>query len=277
MPKPYSSDGTCSLYLGDCREILPALGVTADCVIADPPYSETSAEWDRWPDGWLETAASVARSMWCWLPFRQFAAPPYRGQEFAAAGWRLSHDVEAEWDHAVWEKANGSSPSSGSRRVHEPVSHWYQGSWNEICRQVPRVPHDGPFKGTIRKKPDRAGHHRAPSSRRRLVRRRPPRCPLGHQGAEHARESHPPVRKPVPVLSLLIGYACHPPASWSTRSPVQVPRSTQPGCPAAARSASSCTSLTPTLPRAALAKPTCSAVPRERCHPDQRREENGDA
>lgn len=160
MPRPYWSDGTRSLYLGDCREILPALGVKADCVIADAPYSETSAEWDRWPDGWLETAASVTRSMWCWLPFRQFATPPYRGQEFAAAGWRLSHDVEAEWDHAVWEKANGSSPSSGRfRRVHEPVSHWYQGSWNEIYRQVPRVPHDGPFKGTIRKKPNRAGHH----------------------------------------------------------------------------------------------------------------------
>jgi len=150
--KPYYDGEAVTLYHGDCREILPALGITADLVMADPPYSETGLAWDRWPAGWLDAAAAVTRSMWCWLPFRQFAAAPFRGREFAAAGWRLSHDAEAEWDHLTWEKNTGSSPAADRlRRVHEPVSHWYRGAWGGIYRNVPRLPHDGPFKGTVRR------------------------------------------------------------------------------------------------------------------------------
>lgn len=36
---PYYDDGTVSLYLGDCREVLPSLD-RVDHVITDPPYSE---------------------------------------------------------------------------------------------------------------------------------------------------------------------------------------------------------------------------------------------
>ena len=85
MTEPYWSDGQVALYLGDCREILPALStsevhterptrlaagktfcacgqpwpcararIPADCIVADPPYGETSLAWDRWPEGWLD-------------------------------------------------------------------------------------------------------------------------------------------------------------------------------------------------------------------------------
>ena len=36
---PYYDHAGITLYRGDCREILPHLGVEADVVIADPPYS----------------------------------------------------------------------------------------------------------------------------------------------------------------------------------------------------------------------------------------------
>lgn len=39
-PEPYWTDGQVTLYLGDCREVLPALGVTADCIVADPTQME---------------------------------------------------------------------------------------------------------------------------------------------------------------------------------------------------------------------------------------------
>lgn len=34
--KPYFTDGTVTIYHGDCREILPALEY--DCIVTDPPY-----------------------------------------------------------------------------------------------------------------------------------------------------------------------------------------------------------------------------------------------
>jgi site-specific DNA-methyltransferase (adenine-specific) len=210
MSAPYFTDGRVELHLGDMREILPALGVTADCIVADPPYGETSLPWDRWPDGWLEAAAAVTRSMWCWLPFRQFAAAPYRGIEFDAAGWRLSHDAEAEWDHVTWEKNTGSGPAADRlRRVHEPVSHWYQGRWDGVYRNVPRLPHDGPFKGTVVKKNDRAAYRSGGSY--------PPRDWVD-DGKRAARtiirstnlrgKAIHPTEKPADVLGVLITYAC---------------------------------------------------------------------
>ena len=132
-PVPYWADETCALYLGDCREILPALGVKADCIIADPPYESTSLAWDKWPEGWLEAAAAVSNSMWCFLPMRQFAEPPYRGIEFRAAGWRMSQD-------AVWEKHNGSGFAADRLKcVHETMTHWYRGRWGDVYHETPRV------------------------------------------------------------------------------------------------------------------------------------------
>jgi len=39
LPEPYYQDAACTIYHGDCREILPLLG-NVDHVITDPPYSE---------------------------------------------------------------------------------------------------------------------------------------------------------------------------------------------------------------------------------------------
>lgn len=50
--KPYYADEAVTLYLGDFRDVLPNLIAPVDCVVADPPYGETSLAWDKWPDGW---------------------------------------------------------------------------------------------------------------------------------------------------------------------------------------------------------------------------------
>jgi len=36
--KPYYQDDNCTIYNGDCREILPSLDAVADLLISDPPY-----------------------------------------------------------------------------------------------------------------------------------------------------------------------------------------------------------------------------------------------
>lgn len=101
-PVPYFDDGQMTLYLGDCREILPQLGgpgwgIEPDCVIADPPYGETSLEWDRWPDGWLAVVADVTRSMWCFGSMRMYLRHSAEFDRY----WNLSQDV-------VWRKRNGT-------------------------------------------------------------------------------------------------------------------------------------------------------------------------
>lgn len=130
-PAPYYEDGSVTLYCGDCRDVLPALGARFDAAVADPPYVATRMGWDRWPDGWLGVVASVTDAMWCFGTLRMFMS---RFAEFAAAGWRLSHD-------AVWEKHNGSGFARDRLRcVHELMTHWYRGAWADVRHVVPTVP-----------------------------------------------------------------------------------------------------------------------------------------
>jgi site-specific DNA-methyltransferase (adenine-specific) len=118
--KAYYSNDAVALYVGDMREVLPALDVTADLVLADPPYGETTLAWDRWPDGWLDVAATVSRSLWCFGSMRMFGE---RWREFGNVGWKLSQDV-------VWEKHNGSGFAADRfKRVHEAATHWYRTRW----------------------------------------------------------------------------------------------------------------------------------------------------
>lgn len=197
-PKPYFTDGLVSLYLGDCREVLPALGVTADLAVADPPYQCTSLAWDRWPDGWLEVAATVSRSLWCFGSLRVFGE---HWPEFAAAGWKLSQDI-------IWEKHNGSGFAADRfKRVHEQPAHWYRGPWSGIYREVPRVPYDGPDNNRAGKRRSQPAHtgtigNSGYSSADRLM-RSVIKAPKPHRGiAVH------PSEKPPAVLAAMISYGC---------------------------------------------------------------------
>jgi site-specific DNA-methyltransferase (adenine-specific) len=125
---PYYTDGSVTLWHGDMRALIPALQLTADCIVADPPYGETSLAWDRWPDGWPTAAAGVASSMWCFGSMRMFLD---RHDEFRL--WSMSQDV-------VWEKHTGTSPVADRfKRVHEYALHWYRGPWSAIHHETPRV------------------------------------------------------------------------------------------------------------------------------------------
>jgi site-specific DNA-methyltransferase (adenine-specific) len=51
--KPYYADKRVRLYLGDFREVLPALEAeSVDLLLTDPPYGSTNLSWDR-PVDWL--------------------------------------------------------------------------------------------------------------------------------------------------------------------------------------------------------------------------------
>ena len=56
--KPYYSDDLVTLYLGDCREILPLLNVAADVLLTDPPYFKVKQ--DEWDNQWRKAAEFLA-------------------------------------------------------------------------------------------------------------------------------------------------------------------------------------------------------------------------
>lgn len=199
-PEPYFDDGTVTLYRGDSREILPELGITADLVLTDPPYGETSLAWDRWPDGWTALAAAVARSLWCFGSMRMFLD---HGNEFRAAGWKLSQDV-------IWEKPAGTSMAADRfKRVHEYALHWYRGQWRNIHHEAQREAYYGPNRGARYRGADRGEHFGALRDRKykdpgtRLTRSI---IPISHM---HGHAIHP-TEKPLGLLDPLIRYACPP-------------------------------------------------------------------
>lgn len=196
---PYWSGDGVTLYLGDCREILPALGITADCIVADPPYGETSLPWDQWQDGWLHAAKLASRSLWCFGSLRMYLE---HVTEFRASRWQLSQDV-------IWEKHNGSGfHADRFKRVHEQPTHWYRGSWRDIYRNVPttadatartvRRKHRPPHMGEIG-----TGAYTSIDGGPRLMRS------VIYARSMHGRAIHP-TEKPPGIIEPLIAYACPP-------------------------------------------------------------------
>ena len=197
---PYWSDGTCALYLGDCREVLPALGVKADLVLADPPYGETSLAWDRWPEGWLDVAAGVTDSLWCFGSLRMFLE---RRDDFAA--WKLSQDV-------IWRKHNASGPDADRfRRIHENVLHWYRGKWGGIRHEAQRLTTGVVERGRIIGKGAKMVDQRGEYGNRnwsdngtRLM------TSVIDARSMHRNGNIHPTEKPTGLLEPLIAYGCAP-------------------------------------------------------------------
>jgi site-specific DNA-methyltransferase (adenine-specific) len=122
LPAPYWQDDYVTLYQGDARTLLPLL--QADCIITDPPYGDTSLEWDRWQTDWLDYAAQAASQMWCFGSFRMFTR--YWDQ---FSQWTLAQEI-------VWEKHNGTNALNDRfRRVHELAVHVYRGEWSDVYKK----------------------------------------------------------------------------------------------------------------------------------------------
>ena len=124
LANPYYQDDAVTLYHGEAQDLLTYLP-QADAVITDPPYGETSLDWDRWPDGWPFLASCVANQLWCFGSTRMFFD---KSRQFDH--WKLAQDI-------VWEKHNGSSSAADRfRRVHELALHFYLGEWRNCYTEV---------------------------------------------------------------------------------------------------------------------------------------------
>lgn len=202
MTPYYDKDGI-TLYLGDCRELLPSLRVHADMVLADPPYGETAIEWDRWPPGWiaaLQGSLKPSASLWCFGSLRMFFENLSDFND-----WRLVQDV-------VWEKHNGSGfLVDRFRRVHESALHFVPAdcNWASVYKS-PRFTADA-LKKTVRRK-ERPAHWtgaRGPSEYESIDGGPRMMRSVIYVRSCHGRAIHP-TQKPLGILDPLIEYSCPP-------------------------------------------------------------------
>ena len=198
---PYYDEAGITIYHGDCRGVMPTLP-KVDLVLTDPPYGDTSLEWDVPVENWLSLVRPLlapSASLWCFGSMRMFLA-----EAGAFAAWHLAQDI-------VWEKHNGSSLHADRfRRVHEHVLQFYPRgvAWGDVYK-APVTTMD---------------------ATRRAIRGQTPPAHLGGYGTStysteeggprlmrsviYARSSHGsaihPTQKPLKVVMPLIEYSCPP-------------------------------------------------------------------
>lgn len=190
------------IIIGDCRALLKQMrDNSVDCVVADPPYEQTSIAWDKVVTGWPELVHRVLRptgSMWVFGTLRHFMR---QAGEFET--WKMSHDV-------IWEKHNGAGFFNDRfRTVHEQVAHFYRGdsSWKAVFKN-PLFSNDATAR-TVRRKQTPAywvgkrnassyeSHDGGPRLLRSVI----------YARSEHGRAIHP-TQKPEDLVELLLRYSC---------------------------------------------------------------------
>lgn len=186
---------------GDCRADLAPLG-PFDMLMADPPYGDTSLEWDKRCAGWIEAAAGMLQptgSLWVFGSMRFFQD---MGSAFKVAGFRFAQDI-------VWEKHNGSSfHADRFKRVHEHACQYYLAGapWAAVYNEVQTTP-DATAR-TLRRKgrPAHTGHigaaHYASEDGGPRVMRS-----VVYMMSMHGRAIHP-TEKPTELLEILIRTSC---------------------------------------------------------------------
>lgn len=200
---PYYQHGGFTIYHGHWMEAVADLPLV-DCCIADPPYGETSLDWDTAELAWLsamDRTVSDTGSIW------SFGSLKYLSRLLVCAGmaaWKQAQEI-------VWEKHNGSSfHADRFKRVHELAVHLYKRAtpWADVYKNPITTP-DATSR-TVRRKqrPPHTGHIEAgsytsldggPRLMRSVIQVRS--C---HGEAEH------PTQKPIGIIDPLIRYSCRP-------------------------------------------------------------------
>lgn len=191
---------------GDCRSILPSLaGRNFSCCITDPPYGDTSLDWDRQCAGWiapLADALAPAASVWVFGSMR-FLSPLFA--EFERHAFRYSQDI-------VWEKQNGTGfHADRFRRVHEHAVMFYRGAWRDVYHATQYTPTARPKVVRRKTRPIHtgninAGHYTSVDGGPLMMRS------VIKQPNEHGRAIHP-TQKPVEIVLPLLRYSCPPAGS----------------------------------------------------------------
>lgn len=198
---PYYNHGGIVIYNCHWMEVVADLPLV-DAVVTDPPYGETSLEWDTAELAWLsamDRTIKASGSIW------SFGSLKYLSKLLTSAGmasWRQSQEI-------VWEKHNGSNfHADRFKRVHELIVQLYKRStpWEDVFKQ-PVYTNDATARAVRRKRrPTHTGHIEAASYRSedggpRLM------TSVLYERSCHGYAEHP-TQKPLGILRTLIQYSC---------------------------------------------------------------------
>ena len=129
LPAPYFQDESCTIYHGDCRELLPEIA-SADLVLTDPPYGTTANQWDV-PIPPSELAGLLRRFRTVVMTGSQ----PFSSEMVCADRERFRH----EW---IWIKDRGSNFANTVRepmKEHESVLVFSDPRWTYNKQMQQRV------------------------------------------------------------------------------------------------------------------------------------------
>lgn len=199
-------DDLVSLHHADyCDVVTMDMLQTVDLAIVDPPYGDTSLDWDRIDRDWLPRVFMALKDtgvLWLWGSMRYLATAALPMAE--ANGWKIAQDV-------VWEKHNGSgSAADRFRRVHEHAVMLYKtrAKWADVYVD-PQRSADATARQVRRKqRPTHWGEigeaaYSTEDGGPRLMRS------VMYERSDHGRAIHP-TQKPVGIMRTLIQYSCPP-------------------------------------------------------------------
>lgn len=189
-----------TVLTGDCRRVMPDHG-PFDLIVADPPYGDTSLDWDEICAGWEQVALDCLKpsgSLWVFGSMRYFLT------QGMPNGFKYAQDV-------VWEKHNGSGLLADRfKRVHEHVVHFYRADapWADVYN-VPQTTPDAVARTVRRKRRPQhwggvsEGHYVSQDGGPRLMRSVLPFRSM------HGKAIHP-TEKPSALIEVLVRTSCPP-------------------------------------------------------------------
>jgi site-specific DNA-methyltransferase (adenine-specific)/modification methylase len=138
--------GNATLYLGDCRDILPTLG-KVDAVVTDPPYGIGEAAGKAKTRGKLAAAIDYGNDDWDNEPI----SPEVISMVRAAGNWQIIfggnyYDCPATSCWLVWDKENGANDFADCELA-----------WTNLPKAVRRIRYM--WNGMLRANGEQRGDH----------------------------------------------------------------------------------------------------------------------